>query len=359
MKKITLLFILFFALNVNAQVTDFVSGLNSPNRLLVSGTKLYVQGSSTIYVVDVTAPTPVASPIYTAPAHQYISNFTLSGTSLYFSFETFNAEETQQLACSISKIDVTNTGAGAVPVHSGTNYINALTVSGNTLYFASEVEISNNVNSTLNSFDLTASNPVPTPIISGFKVVEDLEVKNNIVYVSDRNNQKVYSVNLASPSLVTFVNALFNKGTFINNDELYITDGNQVKKGSLLGSAPISTQVVGQNSTSVNFRDVVLIGNKMYLSLQENGKIVTIEDTTLSSKEFASNTFSLLNNDAVLTLNGLDSKQKASVYNLLGQSIIETDLDASNNTLNITNLNSGVYVLKLNELGTSFKFLKK
>lgn len=359
MKKITfLLSILTFALNSSAQTTDFVSGINSPNRLLVSGNNLYVQGQSTIYVVDVTAPTPVATPIYSAPAHQYFSNFTISGTSLYFAFETFNEAEDQQLACSISKIDLTNTGAGAVPVYSGTNYINALTISGNTMYFVSEVEVSNIVNSTLYSFNVNTVNPVPANIISGFKIVEELEVKNNIIYVSDRNNQKVYSVDLASPSLVTFVNALFNKGTFINNDELYITDGNQVKKGSLLGSAPISTQVVGQNSNSVNFRDVVLIGNKMYLSLQESGKIVIIEDATLSSKEFASESFSLLNNDATLTLNGLQSKQKIIVYNLSGQSIIESDLDASNNTVSISHLDAGVYILKVNE-GTSFKFLKK
>ncbi len=56
-------------------------------------------------------------------------------------------------------------------------------------------------------------------------------------------------------------------------------------------------------------------------------------------KEFASEGFSLVNNDATLTLNGLNSKQKISVYYLLGQSVIESDLDASNNTLSIANLN--------------------
>ncbi len=374
MKKITfLLSILTFALNVNAQVTDFVSGLDFPNRLLVSGNNLYIQGGTAIYVVDVTAPTPVATPIYSAPAHQYISNFTLSGTSLYFAFETFNAAEDQQLACSISKIDVTNTGAGAVPVYLGTNnYINALTISGNTMYFSSEVEVANVVNSTLKKFDVTTSNPVPTDIVSGFAIVEDLEFKNNFLYVSDRNNKKVYSVDttLSNPPLVAVTNLLnFNRGTFINNDDLYIADGNQVKKGSLLDTAPISLQVIGQNQTYqdnnngsffyANFRDVVLIGNKMYLSLEEQGKIVTIVDATLSSKEFGLNKFSLSNNDDTLTLNGLDSKQKINVYNLLGQSVIESDLDASNNSVSIAGLNSGVYILKLNETGNSFKFLKK
>ena len=371
MKKTTfLLLILIFALNANAQVTDFVS-VTAPNRLLASNNTLYIQGDTEIYRVDdVTAGTPVATLIYSAPAHQYISNFTISGTSLYFAFEVFNAEETQQLACSISKIDVSNTGAAAVPVYSGTNYINALTISGNTLYFASEVEVLDDVTSTLYSLDVTVASPVPAVIFSGFNIVEELEVKNNFVYVSDKDAQKVYSIDLASPSLVTFVQFLnFNRGTFINNDDLYIADAHQVKKGSLLDTAPISTQVVGENLTydddnagvpfKANFRDVVLIGNKMYLSLQNQGKIVTIEDATLSSKEFASEGFSLSNNDATLTLNGLDSKQKANVYNLLGQSVIEADLDASNNTLSIANLNTGVYVLKLNGTGESFKFLKK
>src|SRR4051812_41294383 len=118
MKKITFLFILIFALNANAQVTDFVSGINTPNRLLASGNTLYVQGETEIYqVLDVTAPTPVATPIFSAGINQGISNFTISGNFLYVAIETYDPIAEATVNTTISKIDVNNLLAGAVPLY--------------------------------------------------------------------------------------------------------------------------------------------------------------------------------------------------------------------------------------------------
>lgn len=359
MKKTTFLgLILFCALTAIAQPTDFItSGIVAPQRLLVSGNNVYVKGENTIYVVDVSQTTPIATPIFTAGLHQYLANFTLSGTLLYVAIETLDATETQSVNNTISKIDLLNTGAGAVSLYSTGNgdYISALTISANTLFFTVE-----KATTELSSFDVTITNPVPTTIVSGLGIVEDIEFKNNIVYASDRTNQKVYTIDTASatPTLVTLANLNFNKGIFINNDDIYITDSNQVKKGSLSTAAPIPLDVIGTNSDSDNFRDVVLIGNKMYLALEEDHKIVTIVDATLSNKEFESSGFSLLNSNDSLTLNGLDSKQKVSIYNLLGKAVIDADLEASNNSLSIANLSAGVYVLKLNDTGASIKFVK-
>lgn len=372
MKKTTFLFsILIFAFNVNAQVADFVSGMNAPQRLLVSGTNLYVKGEADIYVVDVTAATPTATSIFTAGLHQGIANFTISGTSLYIALETVNDEETETVNTTISKIDLNNLLAGAVPLYTSIDYINALTISGNTMYFTSEQEVLGTITSFLYSFDVTDVNPSPANIISGFGIVEELEFKDDIIYASDGQKNRIFAVNVngTAVSLTMEYDLSFNRGIFINNNEIYITSGSQIKKGSLLDAEPITLQVVGENTTYqdnnggssyyANFRDLVLVGDKMYLLLQEQGKIVTLIDATLSSNEFSFEGFSLLNDNVILTLNGLKSQQNVSFYNLLGQSVINENVDASNNTISITNLKTGVYILKLNGQGKSYKFLKK
>lgn len=74
------------------------------------------------------------------------------------------------------------------------------------------------------------------------------------------------------------------------------------------------------------------------------------EAVTLSNKKFDTSSVFISNPvENVLTVSGLtDSVNKISVYSLLGQEVLERKIDGQiNMTINISNLTSGLYIVKL------------
>lgn len=73
MKKITLSFFLFLSVSFSfSQVAaEYLSGLNSPMKMIADGNTIYLNGWENIYTIDTTAGTPSANLIYTLPANFY------------------------------------------------------------------------------------------------------------------------------------------------------------------------------------------------------------------------------------------------------------------------------------------------
>jgi len=87
--------------------------------------------------------------------------------------------------------------------------------------------------------------------------------------------------------------------------------------------------------------------------------VVMIQDPSLSTEELAphSEKVSISNSKTVLTVNGLENSQNATVYNISGQKIVSVKLSDVENNIDISALSNGVYILKLDNQKV-FKFIK-
>jgi len=59
-----------------------------------------------------------------------------------------------------------------------------------------------------------------------------------------------------------------------------------------------------------------------------------------------------------LTISGLKTKQTYSVYTILGTKVFSGNLSQNNNTIDVQELSSGLYILKLEGLKKAMKFTK-
>ncbi len=373
MKKITLLFIcLFLHFSGEAQTTDYVSGLVEVRSLELDGTTIYATGFNNIYSIDTTNPSPNGVTIYTTPANYFIYKTVKLGNFLYFLQENYNETTDTFLGTEIVRLDLTNLAAGITVLTSTTNFISSIALNGSKLYFTEEIPIDPmnpdvfNVN--LNSINV--SDAVPTAIVEyatlTLGVVQDLEFRNNIIYFSDIDSNEILTLDTsnASATLQVFVPSVsFNRGLFISgNDDLYMCNGNKAQKVDAITSGTL--ELVGENTTYqdtnngnpffANFRDVVLIGNTLYLALLNQGRIVTLTDNTLSTEDFTNQNKQLniypnpANNEFTIQTNAdiLGTK----IYNVLGKLIMET----TSKTINISDLNAGVYLVNITTNTKSF-----
>lgn len=83
---------------------------------------------------------------------------------------------------------------------------------------------------------------------------------------------------------------------------MYVTNAHEIEKIDVNNPAAtldfIGSQTTYQDTFNgtpyyANFRDVVLIGNKLYMTLEEQGRIVTIIDTTLGTPNFSGQTLKM------------------------------------------------------------------
>ena len=287
------------------------------------------------------------------------------GNFLYFLQENYNETTDTFLGTEIVRLDLTNLAAGITVLTSTTNFISSIALNGSKLYFTEEIPIDPmnpdvfNVN--LNSINV--SDAVPTAIVEyatlTLGVVQDLEFRNNIIYFSDIDSNEILTLDTsnASATLQVFVPSVsFNRGLFISGNDDKAQKVDAITSGTL--------ELVGENTTYqdtnngnpffANFRDVVLIGNTLYLALLNQGRIVTLTDNTLSTEDFTNQNKQLniypnpANNEFTIQTNAdiLGTK----IYNVLGKLIMET----TSKTINISDLNAGVYLVNITTNTKSF-----
>lgn len=87
-------------------------------------------------------------------------------------------------------------------------------------------------------------------------------------------------------------------------------------------------------------------------------------DTTLGVNEFTSNNFKNFydkNSDALTLLSSVSPLSSVQIYSVLGQEIINKNLSQSRETVNLSDIEDGVYIVRvtINDQTTSFKLLKQ
>lgn len=385
MKKITLSIIFFLSVSFSfSQVaTEYISGLNNPTKMLADGTTIYVNGWENIYTIDTSSGSPSANLIYTLPTNFYAYKTLKLGNNLFILVENWIESTDTFVGMQIVKLDVTNVGAGTQTVINSPNFIASFALVGNTIYYSNEVETSPDVYSTdIYSIDATQSSPIPTLEYANIGLndvaVDDVEVYNNVLYISSGGAEKIikFDLSASSPAPVDYLNTTdlnFNKGIFITSTGyLYVTNAHEIEKIDINNSAA-SLDFVGSQTTYqdtfngtpylANFRDVVLIGNTLYMTLEEQGKVLTLTNATLEASNFSKENIKIYPNPTNSILN-LDLSNeievdKVVIIDITGKIVLQQNQNLVQ--INVEKLEKGLYIIEVYSQNNKFtsKFIKE
>lgn len=377
--KTKLLFTFFsitFFLNSHSQqeASNYLSGLEEPSAIISQGTMLYVQGYNNLYQVDTTVQTPVPNSIYSPPANFYMTNLTIRGSIIYISEENYDEDADEFFGCRIISIDLNNLAAPATLVFTTTQYISALTINGTFIYFTSETDpdIDDNFIVQIYRINTLVANPPATLLVSNLsenEAVNDLEFYSNNLLISVGGLGKIFGFDTTDevPNVTEYLSGLsFNKGFTINANRIFLTQAHFVSTKQLDIAAAVTN--VAQNTAYqdtfngtpffANFRDTALIGDKLYMTLLNQGRVLMVQDPSfLATNEFNLDTISIYNSETEVFVSGLEYNQNANLYNLSGQLLTTNKLSIDKNSIDVSSYPKGVYILKL-ENQKVFKFIK-
>jgi hypothetical protein len=271
-KLLFLLAIVFATTTINAQVTDYVTGLSSPSRLIIDGNIIYTKEIDKISQIDVTSSTPTTL-FNNIPATAELASIIKNGNTFYISFYDNNTSSN-----SIAKFNL-STPTTRTDIIAGLGWTPAIALHGNDLYFTEEISPSN---MSLKKIDISQSMPTATTILSGLNNVQDMMFNGDVLYIGDRDNNTIYSVDVtaSTPSLSSFITSINVRGVYVYNDLLLFNDSSSIKKVPFNNPSNITTIA----TSGVEFlRDAVVYGNTVYMPQETAGKVVTIVDPTLGT----------------------------------------------------------------------------
>lgn len=356
------------------EASGYMSGLTEPSAIISQGNILYVQGYNNLYKIDTALASPTASSIYSPAANFYMTNLTISGSIIYISEENYDEAADESFGCRIIALDLNNLSAPVNVIFTTTHYISSLTNKDSFIYFSSESEPDNADNFTVQIYKINISETNPPAIllvsnISANKEVNDMDFYNNNLLISVGGLGKVFGFDITDtvPVVTEYLNGLnFNKGLFINGSSLFLSEANVIgtKKLNITSSLTYVAQntvyqdVNNGNPFFANFRDCVLIGDKLYMTLLNQGSVVMVQNSNfLANNEFDSTSISIHNSQNEVFIYGLDNNEILSLYNLSGQLLKTKNLTSNDNSIDISQYAKGMYILKLDNK-TSFKFIK-
>ncbi len=280
--KLLLLASLVSFIFTQAQVSNFVSGLDQPNRLIIDNNILYVKGVETpgqVIQIDLNASSPVASVLFNSLPSSAdpigIGNIIKQGDIIYFSYINDNTGESTLASFNI------NTPTVLTNIASGLGFVAALDIYNDEVYFTDE-DLSGG-GTTVKKVDVTVSNPTIDIVISGLTNPQDMEFNGSVLYIGDKDaggTGVIYSVDvsLMTPILNTFISDVNARGVYVYDDFLYFSDAGVIKKASFLDPSNVTTVAMDTGDTTDFLRDVVISNNRLYMPQENFGKIVSKED---------------------------------------------------------------------------------
>ncbi len=379
-KLLATLFFVFISNTIKSQTsaTDYVSGVTDATYLTMKGTDMYVLGSTNIYKIDTTVSSPTPTVIYSAQSNFFLINFTINGNLLYVALENYIAATDTFVGSKIISIDLNNLLNPAQDIYSTAEFISSITNNGSTIYITSETPTNppNYEPFTTHLDEIDASNPNPTAQVivnnvTNTSVLRDAIFDNNIIYLSSTDDNEILTiyVSQSTPTVNTLASSEFSRGLFKSGNELYISNGSLINKLDVTNPTAGSTSVAVNNTYQdtnngtpffANFRDVVLVGNTVYMTLQNQGKILKAIDMTLSEEDFTNLLLSITiyNDENKLSVNGLESQNHSiKIYSLTGSKILCKNINSNENSIDISKLSKGIYLLNVDDKET-FKFAK-
>lgn len=347
MKKI--IFSLIIAISsfaiANAQLTDVVTGLNSPQRLLLDGNTLYFTDANSIQKIDITVSSPTPEVVIAGLATP--EGMALEGNDLYVA--EFGAGR-------ISKIDLSVPTPIREDFATGLNTPNFLLLDGNFLYY------SDNNSDVVARFDITSTTPtaevVATSVIN-FNPT-GLAISGDILYMAQGNANRISTVDVTSgnTSPTGLVAGLSRPlGMRIVKDVIYVTEftGNEITSYDLNGNPPMLANVV---SGVLEPRDIALNSTTLFIIEGGADKISKIENI-LGVSEESEPTIALFPNPAsnYLKIAGLTEPSAFTIYTVQG-SELWSGITGPLDEIDIARLSSGTYFIRIEQM-PAITFIKK
>ncbi len=380
--KTKLLSLLLFVLIANAvrsqtSTTDYVSGVVDATYLTMNGTDMYVLGSTDIYKIDTTVSNPSPTSIYTTESDFFLVNFTINGNLLYVVLENYAVATDTFLGGKIIALDLSNLSNPEQDIYTTEEYISSITNNGATIYITAETPTNppsfDPFITHLDEIDASNSTPTAQEIVSNLtndSVVRGSVFDNNTIYVSSSSDGEILTIDVSqsNPTVnVLYSNTIFPRGIFKSSNDLYISDGSSIDKFDITNPSEGSTAIAindtytnNGSSSYENFSDIVLVGNTVYATLQNQGRVVQAVDMTLATNKFTnqSSNVSIYNNKNQVFVYGLtNEKHNVKIYSLTGSEILGKNMNSNDNTIDIDQLSNGVYLLNIDQK-QSFKFIK-
>ncbi|WP_047547652.1 T9SS type A sorting domain-containing protein [Psychroserpens sp. Hel_I_66] len=379
-KLLTLMLFVFISNIIYSQTstTDYVSGVADATFLTMNGTNMYVLGSENIYRIDTTLNDPTPTVIYTVENDFFLVNFTINNNLIYVALENYIQATDTFVGGKIISIDLNNLSNPAQDIYTTGEYISSITNNGSTLYITAETMLNppefEPFSTHLDEIDASIPNPTAQLIVNNVtntSVVRGNIFDNNIIYLSSTDDNEILTIDVSqsSPDVNVLASSTFSRGLFKSGNELYLANGSLINKIDVTNpsagptSVAINTTYEDTNDGNLffaNFRDVVLVGNMIYATLQNQGKIVQAIDTTLSLNDFSNQLSSVFtyNNKDNIYINGLDNQiHNIKIYNLTGSEILTKSVTSNKNSIEIKQLSNGMYILNIDNKET-FKFIK-
>ena len=339
-----------------AQV-DVSTNIGSPVQLKLNGNDLYIVefGGEKISKVDITASLPTTATTIIGNLQGPVG-MAIKGNFLYYSLPFLHT---------IAKIDLTlaNPTQIVVLANEGLSIPYCLDFHGNDLYIA------NYLNNEVLKIDVTAATPTATTVVSNITSPYGLKIDGNDLYVSSVEDEKIYKVDLTATTLTATEYATSSGYTTqidVSGNKIYLAQYFDETVSTIDMTDTTHTVSTLLSYDTDNATDpleggpygVAINGNDMYVAELVNGKI-SKHSTTLSINEFTYNSnTSLYPNPSreEIKIKGLTTTEKYNIYNTIGQVIMSGNI-TNNKSINVRNLKSGVYFLKIENKNT-LKFIK-
>lgn len=339
MKKILLLFILFFGFGSSAQITTIFQQCNNTNAIEIHNGNLYVGCSSgDIYRFPLNNPNPTPELFKTGlPALQ---DFCVVGDYLFIAQRAIPSDLRR-----VVKLNLNVSNPDIEIVHLFSNPY-GLTKDNNYLYINDTQDIYR--------YNLNSSNPTPEIIISntGHNIGgSGMVVVNNHLYLTATNQLKKYNLDTMAQSIV-FTSSLNLKGICIGESEQIIYSVNftddYVYKHDLVNNTNmqfIYTQLFSPG-------EVIYDNNNLYVSNLEGGQVNRINMATLEvSDPIVENSIIFPNpSNGNFTIRVQDVSflgGQMVILDELGKVIYKETVNSEETDLRLQGLASGIYLLRI------------
>lgn len=353
MKKYALIICFYFIGNtVFSQITELVTGMTDPGRMVLSSTHLYYTDDDNVYRLALSIPN--AEPELLASGMGNPNGLALNGDALYIA--EFDANQVSRMDLSPANFEVTRYATANKP--------NFLHWHGSSLYVSSNTTTSRYVgryddpNASTNSTLLAAvAAPSTTFIPFGLAVYND-----TTLYIA---NAGTNSIDVIDPSTNDITPELFLSGfdkpmgIRIYKNILYIAenDGGTISTIDLTSTKPVRTEI----SSSINDPIDIEVNDMGIFIMQENPNRIILIKNTLGLNEFETTALTVYPNPSsdYLNMGHIPNTTEFIIYDSLGQMVNKGLVEPhTNSKIRIKDLTAGIYFLHLKN-NTPIKFIKK
>lgn len=351
MKKIILLFCLFISILSFSQQYAYGPGNPSGSTgLAIKDNYLYFGGYdlNSIYKINL-AEGPSQTPIVVVTNIRGVMDLEFNGNDLYIS---------QFSGGTIKKVDVSASNPILIDVLSGVSAPAGLQFYNNYLYIAEAYGFK------ISRINLSLTDPVKEVVIPYANNPWKIKVFGNELYVAETNGDKISKFNLldTNPVLIDVItNIHYPFCMDIKDNFLYYENNNPVKLSKIdltsLNPIPVDVNLVNWFQNNSQSRWII---NNGYLYRGGTTAIIKYDLNNLNLNDFENKEVNeIYPNPAsnFITITNLEKEENITITNSLGQ-IIKTLKVNSNGVINIEDIKTGIYYIKLENFKT-YKLIKK